>query len=132
MSSSESDSDSCEDFSTSFKNLRGALRKLDQEIADSIESLQRIRRSVKHTEKHTALPNLEVEYPLLQKYLARWKKENRLNHNGSKILLNKKEAHSLSKTTHSSSGLQPEGIQKFGLEEGWTSIYTICKYLKNN
>ena len=114
MSISESSESDTEDFSSSFKNLRGSLRKLDQEIAESIESLQHIRRTVKHTEKHTAPPDMKTEYPLLHKYLTLWKKENRLNHNGSKVLLNKNEA------------------RKFNLEEGWTSIYKICKYLKNN
>ena len=130
MSSSDSDSDSSEELSTSFKNLRGAFRKLDQEIAESIDALHRIQKAVKHTEKHTALPDLTSEYPLLHKYLSVWKKENRINNNGSKVFLNKKEVRSLFNTTHSSSGLQPEGTQKFGLEEGWVSIYKICEYLK--
>ena len=144
MSESESSDSDKEDFSSSFKNLRGALRKLDQEIGESIESLQRIRRTVKHTEKHTSPPDVTAEYPGLQKYLARWKKENRLNHNGSKVLLTKKEARRLFKSTHSPSGLQPSGLQPSGLQpeeaiqsglndEGdtWISIYRLCEHLKN-
>jgi hypothetical protein len=114
MSTSESSDSDTEDFSISFKNLRSSLRNLDKELEESIESLQRIRKTVKHTEKHTTPPDLLTEYPDLQKYLTRLKKENRLSHNGSKVLLNKKDAH------------------KFGLEEGWTSVYKICQYLKNN
>lgn len=111
MSDSNSDTSSSddEDFPSSFKNLRRELRKVDHELEVSIEKLRDIRKVVKHTKKYTQPPDLSSEYPLLHKYLNLWKKEKRMNHNGSKVFLNKEEA------------------EKFRLKEGWNSTYEICK-----
>jgi hypothetical protein len=111
---SDSDSDSSIELSSSFKNLRGQLRKLDNDFEESIYALKSFRHKVKDLEKHIEQPKLEYEYPLLHKYLPIWKKENRLNYNGSKVLLTKKEA------------------KLFNLSQGWVSVYDICKGLKTN
>ena len=109
--SSDTDSSS-EELSSSFHILRGKLKQIDHELSKSIESFQHIRKVAKTIEKLTEKKELHVEYPLLHKYLTLCKKENRLNHNGSKILLTKEEA------------------KHFNLKEGWNSVYDICSHLK--
>jgi hypothetical protein len=113
MSDSESSDTELEELSSSFRILRGKLKEIDHELSKSIESFQQIRKVAKTIEKLTEKKELHVEYPLLHKYLTLWKKENRLNHNGSKVFLNSSEA------------------RVFNLKEGWNSVYDICSHLKN-
>ena len=113
MSESDSSDTDLEELSYSFRILRGKLKQIDDELRKSIESFQQIRKVAKTIEKLTEKKELHVEYPLLHKYLSLWKKENRLNHNGSKVFLNSSES------------------SVFNLKEGWNSVYDICSHLKN-
>ena len=51
-----------------------------------------------------------TEFPTLQKYLTVWKEQNRINHNGSRVLVRRKEAKEI-------------GLPK----EGWFSVYAVCE-----
>jgi hypothetical protein len=131
MSASESsDTDSSEELSSSFKSLRGKLKQIDYELSKSIESFKEIRKVARTVEKLTEKKDLHTEYPLLHKYLGIWKKENRLNHNGSKVFLNSKEVSVFNSNTTPHREDIGEAKQ-FGLKEGWNSVYDICSHLKN-
>ncbi len=110
MSSDSSDSSDDEGIlSEDIKKFRSLLKDLDQTLLVTVDEMQTVTRHIAKEESgHQDLYIATGLNTLLHKYIDNWKKEGRLNSNGSNVYLTKEEA-----------------IQ-IGVKEGWNSIYDLC------